>query len=811
MPSAVRHRTWSELAQRLHQLPDAVTVVSVDVFETLLLRRVDAESVTEASERELVRRLRQLGREPVLDPGPARFEAFTRAAERNAALGLDFCASLAEALPLWVADVAGPSFVPPEGFIDRMEEYEWRCERGIVGPNPPLIPWLRRVRNRAERVVFTSDMHLSTDRISALLQHVGYRDLFDAGYVSSDEGVRKVTGRLYTRVTEAEGVSPESILHVGDSLEVDGLRAAERGWRAHVVEDRRRRREIERHTADRVSVSLDGRFGGPVAAEAAAAAAPPVRASDEDITWRLLGAILSTFALRVAERCRDLGVRRLYFLSREGHCIKAVYERVEQLAWPDGGGPPATYLGVSRLSTLLAGARSYDLRVLEAAVRNHRHPTVRTLLGPFGFSEDVVRDRARLYGLDDLDAPLPHDPWWFSPLQRLLSDRVLAEMIATQQRTAEVLLADYLENESFFEGGRVSFVDIGWTGQIQDHLVHAIGHRPGMPQVVGLYLGVRRSASARHTDMSYSEGLLADERVIDWGQQAVFRFPQGLEELLRAPHGTVIGYTRDGEGIARPLLRGADSVSRLQESVDEQRTAPLQHALLGYADAWAASCEVLGVRGRDLLPYGRACLDRLFRMPREDERRTLTELSNVCDLGMEVVVPLASGEASGPRWRSVLSLRSRLRWSFWLHGTVHSTLGRVLAAPVVAALEAFLAPGRSVPTLPSELHHGSGGAPKGVERISPPPTSPTAEIESEASARREQVAEAAVERAPGSGPPIRPPGLGAAVASSLIRLTASAGCRLLGRHPYRADLVPLRLWFSSRIRRLTYHVRWVKR
>jgi len=799
--SIVRLRSWSELARRLDPLPGGVAVLSVDVFDTLLLRRIDADAVTRAVELELTRRLRLLGCEPVRDPGRARFAAFTLAAERNAARGTDFCASLREALPLWVAGVAGDRFRPPDGFLDGIEDFEWRSERDIVAPNRTLLEWLRRIRPGVERLVFTSDMALSTKRIRMLLEHVGFRGLFDAGYVSSDQGVLKNTSRLFRRVADAEGAAPAAILHIGDDHEGDGERATEQGCRAYVVGDRRRARELAAQSADRITITVDRRWGGPVAASAAAAAAPAVRTRDEDVAWRSLGAPVCTFALRVSERCRDLAVRRVYFLSREGHCLKGVYDRVNRLVWPDGDGPPSSYLCVSRLSTLLAGARSYDLRVLEAAVRNHRRPTVRTLLGPFGFPDDLVLERSRRYGIDDLDAPLPHDPWWWTPVQRLLADRVLSDRIAEGQRVAESLLEDYLAAEGFFGAGRVAFVDIGWTGQIQDHLVHAVDHRPDTPQVVGLYLGVRRSVGARDTARSTFEGLVADERVAAWGQQAAFRFPQGLEELLRAPHGTVVGYARDSAGRVAPRLRDADSPGRRREASDEARTAPLQQALLDYATAWSGPCGIFGLRGVDLLPYARACIDRLLRMPTPDERRLLTGLANVCDLGMEVVVPLGGDDPEGPERRSPRSLPSRLRESFWRHGTVHSALGPIAALPFVAALEVAAAPAREVEMLATELHHGCDPPAAAADDTTAPSVSPGAEIETEATARREALCRAARDAETRTRPSPRPPGLKAAAVAALLRVVASVGCRITGSHPYRCDLVPLRLWIRALARR----------
>ena len=79
-----------------------------------------------------------------------------------------------------------------------------------------------------KRVICTSDMYLSADILKQILKKNGI-DQLDHLYVSSEIGLTKSTGALYTYVLKREMNSNGYMVHIGDNWNSDVIRAKEKG------------------------------------------------------------------------------------------------------------------------------------------------------------------------------------------------------------------------------------------------------------------------------------------------------------------------------------------------------------------------------------------------------------------------------------------------------------------------------------------------------------------------------------------------------------------------------------------------------
>lgn len=792
-PAPTRIGSWRRLARTTAaSLPAGIRLVSVDVFDTLVFRRVDAHQVVEAVASELGRRLRALGIAPRLPPMQARLDEFAARAADRAAVGGDFAATLQEVLPGWIERVAGGFETPPE-FAAELEAFEITTEARWARANEPLLGWLRTVVAPRCRLVYCSDMYLPGTGIAQILEAVGAADLFARGYVSSDHGGLKETGRLFATLLAEEGITADRILHIGDQPTADGSQPRRAGLHAWVVRDRRAaaRRRRARRAADRIAHQPF--LAGPATTSLAGwlGRSRSFRTFEEQVGYRLLGPVFSTFALRLAERAREAGVRTLYFVAREGFTLEALHRCVSRLVWPSGG-PEVRYLCVSRLTTFLARARTYGPAELAAALVNHPYPSVRRLLGPFGLGEGLMTLLAMRHGLE-LDARLPVDVERHPPTRGLLADPELLAAIGRRHPAHRRALYDYLSGEGYFAGGRVAFVDVGWGGQIQDNLARAFGDEPGAPEILGLYLGIRRSAAARTTDRSRFEGLLADERALDWHAGAAFLFVQLLETLLRAPHGTVVGYRREDKGRTVPVLREDDRPSRQQEIREEPTLALLRHGICAHAEDFCDAARMTSLRGEDHLPWARTLLDRLLRFPSPREVALFSSFSNVCDLGMEEVVPLGESKAPDSIGQRIREAPKRLRAPIWAPGAWTQVLGTLGRHPWVVRQAVRQASATS-----------GSRAIDGTEASRPPAPIVSTETASawngvrdpllrQASATDRRRLESARNGTPVFSGPQPRVGLRDRLVSSLDRRLANIVCALLGRRRWADDGLPLLL------------------
>ena len=79
-----------------------------------------------------------------------------------------------------------------------------------------------------KRVVITSDMYLTRDVVEKILANCGYTG-YEFLFLSSEVGLTKASGHLFSYVAEKMHVSPQKILHIGDNQQSDIHMAEEIG------------------------------------------------------------------------------------------------------------------------------------------------------------------------------------------------------------------------------------------------------------------------------------------------------------------------------------------------------------------------------------------------------------------------------------------------------------------------------------------------------------------------------------------------------------------------------------------------------
>ncbi len=486
-------------------------MLSIDVFDTVLFRRIHPDLIVTGTARELERYLRARGIEPACDVAAERGNAFDEIAAVCQARGGDCEAPLRETLQRWIERVAGRTVPDLESLVSALEQFEVDSEQRASQTNAVVVEWIARERARGRRIVFCSDMYLGSVLLFRLLQAGGCAHLFDAGYVSADVGLTKASGRLFGHVLQREGIGSERIVHVGDSLAADGHGAARAHIRAIVVRDRDRRRRSAVALSDRIAYSESTDWAGIVIA-AYADPGSPASTVEESVGRTVIGPAVAAAAHSIADQCRARGVRHVYFLSREGLLLKAAFDRLRPQVWRSGGAPRASYACLSRFTTLLAATRGLGPYELSAALTNHPFATLQRLLAPLGVPPDVLERCGGRCGIAASDAPLPA---WFRdwpPFLRVLDCAEVKQHVERASREAHDRLAGYLMQQNFFAGGRVAIVDVGWGGLMQENLHRAFGCQPGFPEIIGFYLGVDEYGRGRRSDARQLVGYSASLR-----------------------------------------------------------------------------------------------------------------------------------------------------------------------------------------------------------------------------------------------------------------------------------------------------------
>ncbi len=248
------------LADRLVPLREGRDVLSLDVFDTLLLRDGSAELTRfhEIAGRMAAIASARLGR-PIrpVDALLARHLG-TRATYR-ASPAVQGCreGSLIELHRTASRLIAGDA-----GLAEAFIAAELDLEETRLAPNTALLACIDRVRAAGGRVVLVTDMYMHAEHVADLLERHGIGpERYDRLFSSADHRVSKAGGLMFPLVEAALGRGPEAFLHAGDSLEGDFAAPVRRGWAAQhlplATAERRARRACHAATAR----ALEAEFG----------------------------------------------------------------------------------------------------------------------------------------------------------------------------------------------------------------------------------------------------------------------------------------------------------------------------------------------------------------------------------------------------------------------------------------------------------------------------------------------------------------------------------------------------------------------
>jgi len=119
---------------------------------------------------------------------------------------------------------------------EKLLEVELDVERRMLMAVPSMRDKINTLRKSGHRIIFISDMYLSSEFLASVLKEQGlYNKETDGLYVSCEVGKRKTDGSLFEYVREKENLDYSSWIHYGDNLQSDIEQAKRLGIDAQLV------------------------------------------------------------------------------------------------------------------------------------------------------------------------------------------------------------------------------------------------------------------------------------------------------------------------------------------------------------------------------------------------------------------------------------------------------------------------------------------------------------------------------------------------------------------------------------------------
>jgi predicted HAD superfamily hydrolase len=426
----------------------------------------------------------------------------------------------------------------------KLKELEWETEYEYSLPIWGNIERIKKLIRDGEEVVLLSDMYMDQQSIrNLLLKHDSiFRDL--PLYVSCECKAQKSTGTLYRHVQRERNVNLTEWIHVGNDSYSDGTCAKNQGIEAVLLEMEPllpfEKRILSAYSKDPqvqklIGLSRYARWGKK--------AKMPYK-----IGTSLGGGILFPYIWWVLRECNEQGIRRLYFLARDGWLLQKIADIIIKKERYD---IQTKYLYASRKAWRLSSLT--EAFSVEEFLFYQNYVTTWQELGEI-FQMPPEEIKSFLPENEETKKWMEYEQFTREDVlefaRELEQQKDFKELILSKNQKDKVLLKRYIMQEVDYRDEYFAFVELDGSGY-----------------TMKLFADFFAEFSNRKTHTFYM--------LLDWFHQNKAFIPQVycptyelnawmVELLSRAFHGQTIGYQERGEKI-EPVLEET-RVDLLEES-----------------------------------------------------------------------------------------------------------------------------------------------------------------------------------------------------------------------------------------------------
>lgn len=277
---------------------------------------------------------------------------------------------------------------------------------------------------------------------------------------------------------------------------------------------------------------------------------------------RFSGPLLFDYVWWILREAEQKGLRRLYFLARDGYLLREIAERFcEAFSLPI----ECRYLYCSRAALRMP---SYHLIGDEADALLFQYGyrvTLRSVMERCGFRPEQARRICAECGLETWNPErMLTAPELLSLRETLAGCGAFRALLTENSKAAYRPAMEYLRREGLFSGETVAVVDSGWTGSMQRSLRQLLQSGGFQGNLIGFYFGLY--AAPKPEDGEYKTWYFnRDGRAVD----KMFFSNNLFECLLSAPHGMTVSYA-ERDGGCFPVLQdgpGPEEVRKMEGQI----------------------------------------------------------------------------------------------------------------------------------------------------------------------------------------------------------------------------------------------------
>ncbi len=513
-----------------------------------------------------------------------------------------------------------------DNLLQRVTDYEMSVESAMIVPREELVKWMIKLHGQNKTILIISDIYLPSTHLKKLLDRAGLTPYVKDVISSADTFYAKASGKAFPLIQDKYNLDVERWMHIGDNPISDGVRPFEYGICTFVLKDISEK--YRKSVAQMYTVFANRRLFWKgrqlqhlmLPLESENSPQDPLYIEGYNFLAPLVGA----FILEIAEKVQRLGIKKIFFLSREGWTFKKFWEKAIPWMYPEGVLPDVSYLYVSRFALTGASCAYTGLTQSKAdiAFLPANNKDFRDLCRVFNLDIRPLEPVMKRYGLGPDEALSPLYPDWSVnskyKFQYLLEDTDFQKEIKKQTTPYNQALLCYLEHEGFFDHDHVALIDVGWSGTIQRLLFDAIQHQNPKPRMHGFLFAASRGIPYPTTPDNQIEGIIYDKDRFDFAGSTILNVRDFFEEAFRAPHPGLRGYQLKDNDYDL-IFQNQISPGYQEETIQNEHFSSLQKGILDGAAPFGAASSILGFGLEELKPWLRFLLVSKLAFPKTKE------------------------------------------------------------------------------------------------------------------------------------------------------------------------------------------------
>ncbi len=287
----------------------------------------------------------------------------------------------------------------------------------------------------------------------------------------------------------------------------------------------------------------------------------------QDYAYLNIGPVMYRYTSWILQNAAGHGLRRLYFLARDGY---ALYRIAEKICAAKDIDIECRYLYCSRISLRIPSFCKIGEEAFDMLLCGGYHCTPRSIINRILPTPEELDSILSLLDISDPDAELD-DSAFRSFCEKLRSCDMFRTLIYKKSEERYLPAIDYLRQEGLFQNENIAIVDSGWTGSMQRSLRQLLESAGYSGKIFGYYFGMYAQPKSEK-DGEYLTFYFNHHQ----GLMRKVMFNNNLFEcMLSADHAMTVQYNHSENG-AVPVL-GEECSSEMQDSIRRQLEGILKY------------------------------------------------------------------------------------------------------------------------------------------------------------------------------------------------------------------------------------------